>query len=147
MSLKIHPDGTVELTSEEDIRLYKLYQEISGNGRPVATPVVPTTANEPPETTAAAAPSHKDRPIRVHRGQDAILATIKGWEPHAPGRKEIAEHLKMDDQKVSEQLAELKRIGLIANGAPPNSWKWKLTHLAQTAGWTTARIPAGPSRG
>lgn len=137
MSLKIHPDGTVELANEEDIRLYQLYQAINGNGSPVATPVVSATAHEPPKTTAAAAPSHKTvKAIKVNREQDSILTAIKSWEPHAPGRKEIAEHLKMDAQKVSEQLAELKRIGLITNGAPPNSWKWQLTLLAQTAGWT-----------
>jgi hypothetical protein len=135
MSLKIHPDGTVELATEEDILLYQRYQAISGNGGPVARPVVSAPPHEAPKTTAAAAPSHRTvRPIRVNREHDLILRKIKECE-EAPGRKEIAELTGIDPQRVSEQLAELKRIKLITNGAPPNSWKWQLTQLAQTAGW------------
>jgi hypothetical protein len=136
MSLKIHPDGTVELANEEDVRLYWFYQSINGNVSSVATPLASATAHEPSNTTVAFAPScNKAKAIRVTRLQDSILQAIKGWEPQAPGRKEIAKHLEMDGQKVSEVLAELKRIGLITNGAPPNSWKWQLTDLAQTS-WT-----------
>jgi predicted transcriptional regulator len=136
MSVKIHPDGTVELADEEDIRLYKLYQAISGNSGPVATPVVSTPVNEHLKTTAAAAPSHKTvKTIKVNRDQYSILNTIKDLEPEAPGRKEIADLLDMDPATVSVQLNELKRIGLLTNGAPPNTWKWRRTQLAQNVHW------------
>lgn len=138
MSLKIHPDGTVELASEEDLRLYQLYQTMHGNGAPVASPAVPVNVDEPAETTAPATPSRKRvKRLRISSEQLSLLKTIKDLQPDAPGRSEISDLLEMRPQRVSEQLAELKRLGLATNGAPPNSWRWQLTSLAETSvDWT-----------
>jgi hypothetical protein len=140
MSIKIiRPEGTYELETEEDVLLFKkMFGTVNGHSD-VAAPAVSTVAHEPARATAA--PSaitrrRKGKTVKEVNGeQETILKLLQQWEPEAPTRNEIAELTEMSRQRVSEKLAELKRMDLVVNGAPPNSWKWQLTDRARTVGW------------
>jgi hypothetical protein len=135
MSLKIHPDGTVELASEEDLRLYQLYQAMHGNGAaPAPSTPAANTNDEPADVTAPPTPPRtRVTRIRISSEKASILRKIKEFQPDVPGRTDISDHLSMPRQRVSEQLAELKKLGLVTNGAPPNTWRWRLTESGENA--------------